>query len=150
MDRPSHAWRQQGNIAIWRYTENTRNYPGWHLTVDAPGAQSASVLVASLHADSPGSSRTVAVRAPSAAELRVPNNRTAGIVAPEKLRLTSHPDSGHWHFEEVSGTLAFSFGAAWVEPLRAAIGGIAHGEGDFSIGPPAREQRLWFWWQPAI
>ena len=22
------------NISIWRYTENQRNYPGWHLNAD--------------------------------------------------------------------------------------------------------------------
>ncbi len=34
-NRPIARWRQAGAIFLWRYEENVRNDPGWHLTADA-------------------------------------------------------------------------------------------------------------------
>jgi hypothetical protein len=150
MNRPSHAWHQQGAVSIWRYVNNVRNYPGWHLTADSDGAGSVATLIGALHSDIPGSSRSVVVHAPSPAELRVPNNRSSDIVVPSKFRLVSHSEPAHWHFEEESGTLVLNFGMSWVDPLRSAVAGIPLGKGDFSIGPAVPGQGLWVWWQPAI
>ncbi len=35
MEDPAVAkWRQRGRVYLWQYQENTRNYPGWHMTAD--------------------------------------------------------------------------------------------------------------------
>ncbi len=31
--------KQKGQIFLWRYKDNTRNYPGWHLCADCEGCQ---------------------------------------------------------------------------------------------------------------
>ena len=75
----ANAWKQSGRISLWRYTENQRNFPGWHLNGDADGCQSLLALLDALAADGEGS-RTVAIIAPTKTQLSVPNNK-AGLAA---------------------------------------------------------------------
>ena len=44
-EAPQYRWKQRGIISLWRYTENSRNYSGWHLTADAAGCASLLELL---------------------------------------------------------------------------------------------------------
>lgn len=144
----SHDWKQRGRISVWRYTENRRNYGGWHLTADAEGADSVTALLVALNADPPGASRGLVVSPPSRQELGVPNNRQSGTVVPRKLRLMSHAEADHWTLRQEGENLLMIVGADWILKIRDGATGIAEGRGDFYIGENAEDERLWFWWQP--
>jgi hypothetical protein len=104
------TWRQSGRLFFWRFTENVRNYPGWHFMLDSTGSISISALVRAMSKSATKCIRTVQVSYPTAEVLQVPNNRSAGCVAPTKLRIeldTTDPstwslnDDGvavHWRF----------------------------------------------------
>ncbi|MBB5884906.1 hypothetical protein DYQ93_03355 [Xanthomonas sp. LMG 8992] len=141
----AHRWTQSGRISLWRYLENERNYPGWHLNADSAGCQSLLTLLDALAADGVGS-RTLLITAPSKAELGVPNNRRglAAWVAPEKLRLTLSTTDDHWSFPVDAEPAALEIGSGWLAALREGIAGIAKGRGDYAIGKG--NHRLWFWW----
>ncbi|WP_395794995.1 hypothetical protein [Aquimonas sp.] len=138
-------WNQNGRICLWRYTENQRNYPGWHLSADADGCASLLSLLDQLPTAT-AAYRTLQITAPSAAQLRVPNNRAAGWLAPCRLRIewAAHPAT--WLLPEVLDPAQLSLGADWLAPLRAGIADIAERRGDYAIGN--RDARLWFWWWP--
>lgn len=37
MDHKIEKLKLSGNIALWRYFQNAKNYPGWHFTADKSG-----------------------------------------------------------------------------------------------------------------
>jgi hypothetical protein len=141
----SHSWKQEGSLSLWRYTENERNYPGWHLTADLAGCQSLIALFEALAADGPSAFRTVDLTRPTRATLSVPNNRggTADFESPEKLRIGFSENASHWSFPPQLEPAEFSYGYEWLSPLREGLNGIPLGKGDYSIG---RDLPLWFWW----
>ncbi|WP_082143545.1 hypothetical protein [Xanthomonas sp. NCPPB 1128] len=141
----AQRWTQSGRISLWRYLQNERNYPGWHLNADPAGCQSLLALLDGLVADGAGF-RTILITAPSKAELGVPNNRRglAAWVAPEKLRLTLSTIDDHWSFPVGAAPAALEVGSAWLAALREGVAGIARGQGDHAIGKGGH--RLWFWW----
>ena len=95
------TWRQSGRLFFWRFTENVRNYPGWHFMLDSAGAISVSSLVRAMSRSSTPCIRTVQVSLPTAEVLRVANNRNAGCVAPTKLRIElDTADSTAWSLND--------------------------------------------------
>jgi hypothetical protein len=145
----SHSWKQSGSVSLWRYTENLRNYPGWHLTADAVGCASVVTLLDALESDNSAVSRTIALVPPTPAVLAVPNNRSSAVIAPEKLRMSFSLAPSQWSFTESAAPAELTFGSNWLPQLRRAIAGISRGEGDYSIGESGGGNLpLWFWWQP--
>ena len=144
----SHSWEQSGSVMLWRYSENQRNFPGWHLTANADGCTSLIALLDAFAADAAPGSRTLTITTPTQAALAVPNNRSAAWVAPAKLRLTFSAVPSQWSFPESTVPAELSIGAEWLPILRQAIAGIPLGGGDYSIGPSGSGS-LWLWWQPA-
>lgn len=148
MKSQSHSWQQNGSIMLWRYPDNERNFPGWHLTADAGGCASVVAVLDAFAADGAPASRTLSITAPTAAVLAVPNNGSACAKAPRKLRLSFSEDTALWSFPDSDAPAELSFGAEWLPILRQAFLGIPSGKGDYSIGS-AERGRLWLWWQPA-
>ncbi|MEO8366552.1 MAG: hypothetical protein ABI538_10135 [Pseudoxanthomonas sp.] len=142
-----NSWNQSGLVSIWRYTDNERNYPGWHLNADGAGCQSLLALLEALASYGTGS-RSVAVTAPTKAQLRVPNNKAglAAWVAPDRLRVTFSLAPDEWSFPPALDPAAITFGSDWVEQLREGIAGIPQRRGDYAIGDRKGGLPLWFWW----
>lgn len=145
----SHLWKQAGRVSLWCYTENERNFPGWHLTADATGCSSLISLIDAFAFDNVAVSRTLEVVAPTAEILAVPNNRSgrAEWGAPTKLRLSFSLVPTEWAFPNASDLATLTVGSEWLAPLRKGIEGIPKGLGDYSIGTQSNGNlRLWFWW----
>lgn len=148
MYRP-HSWKPSGKVSLWYYTENERNYPGWHLTADAAGCDSLIALIDALAADGCAASRVVEIRPPSSAQLKVPNNKSglAAWQAPDKFRIAFSDEPAEWSFPLGLEPAVLTVGSDWLAPLRDGISGIARGRGDYSIGlAGSGSSRLWFWW----
>ena len=138
-------WNQNGRICLWRYTENQRNYRGWHLSADADGCASLLSLLDQLPSAS-AAYRTLQITAPSATQLRAPNNRASGWLAPSRLRIEWAAQPATWLLPESLDPAHLTLGLDRLIPLRAGIADVAAGRGDYSIGD--RGARLWFWWWP--
>jgi len=69
------SWQQRGSFYFWRYTENERNYPGWHFMVDAAASQSMAALASAFLAEGPHPARVLVLSPPSDVVLSVPNNK---------------------------------------------------------------------------
>jgi len=156
MQDPTHTWKPQGAVFLWRYLENTRNYPGWHLTADSTGVRSILALLDLLASSSVRLYRTIPVTRPTIRELSAPNNKqgTAKTAVPAKWRFDFDPTTpGRWTFPQNLEPACLSFGPEYVPALVAGLTGIENGSGDYSIGPKTKEcpdlsAHLWFWWRP--
>lgn len=146
--RAPGTWKPSGSVSLWRYTENTRNYPGWHLTADAAGCDSLLDLLDAL-ATEPGGYRTIPLRAPDEAQLGVPNNRRSPHIAATKLQLTLSDAPADWRFPSDHDPASLTIGNDWLAPLRKGLLDITQGRGDYRIGnDDSGSLKLWFWWGP--
>ena len=105
-------WKQAGRLFFWRFTENTRNYPGWHFMVDHAASTSIAALLRSMAQSESPCSRTVVVTLPTTDVLRVPNNRQSQCVAPERLRIElAISDAKSWILTEDGALVHWHLGA---------------------------------------
>jgi len=142
------GWKQRGRISLWRYTENQKNYPGWHLNADGEGCASLLELIDAL-SGRPGGNCRLRLSSPSPQQLAVPNNRSAAWNAPQLWVIQHDPEPEHWHFASELESATLNAGARWLERLRKGVAGIPARQGDYSIGAGRlRESSLWFWWGP--
>ena len=149
-------WRQSGNVYSRRYRDNVRNYPGWHVTADKPGAVSLLELLAAFQSSPIAVQRTILVSAPTADVLSVPNNQNgrARWWAPSRWCIAFNPEpdaSSAWSFPPDKDPAVLSVGREFLTRLTSGIGDLMVGVGDYFIGrgeaPPGEKTCLWFWWQ---
>jgi hypothetical protein len=148
-EAPQYRWKQRGIISLWRYTENSRNYSGWHLSADAAGCASLLELLQTLHASPESTYRTVRITPPSLTTLKVPNFRSAKWVAPTRWRIAFEPNAkatSLWSIETQEDSVRLTLGGAMIQELASGVMDISRGEGDYSIGGSDEQPRLWFWW----
>ena len=136
------TWKQAGRFFFWRFTENTRNYPGWHFMVDRAASVSIAALFRSMAQSESACHRTVVVSLPTVEVLNVPNNRNSPCVAPERLRIElTTADANHWALMEDGALVHWQMGA---DSFRKTADVFAHPEKyfDSTIG---RAPALWCW-----
>lgn len=106
-----HNWKQAGRLFFWRFTENTRNFPGWHFMVDRAASTSIAVLLRSMSKSPSPCSRTIVVSLPTVEVLGIPNNRGSRCVAPERLRIELDPSaSDTWTIVEDGAVVHWRLG----------------------------------------
>lgn len=150
-------WTQSGRIFLWRYCENTRNYPGWNLTADGEGCASLQELIDLFDGARWTCGQTIRLIRPNERVLCVPNNRggKASWISRESLRL-QYPKNKvpheHWSLTFDQREVVLQLGARKLVDLRDGVSAIMNGRGDYAIGPDAEsrfdEECLWFWGRP--
>jgi len=136
-----NEWKQAGALYLWRYTENQRNYPGWHLAADKTGFAALTDLLTRLLRAGDAASRTTQIAPPSPAVLGTANNRTAPVVSTERARWNVSAIEHEWRLDESSKVLSLNLG-------RQKVAGMLHWlsnpeqafDTTYGTSPP-----LWFW-----
>jgi hypothetical protein len=158
MSDPSvDAWKQQGQIFLWRFSGETRNFPGWNFCADEAGCESTAQLLQLMQRARWASKRTLHVtRVPDEfINPREPAARSR-LIVPRHLTLSYRRDrveSSHWHWDGNWSEPTVLFGTEKLSELACALRRMSLGEGDFRVG--SDEQRLhgidasdvsiWFW-----
>jgi hypothetical protein len=107
-----NSWKQAGRFFLWRFTENTRNFPGWHFMVDAAASTSIATLLRAMAHSETACSRTIVVSLPTAQVLSTPNNRNSPCVAPEMVRVELDLSAGDgWSLFEEGAVVHWRLGA---------------------------------------
>lgn len=135
-----------GGVALWRYRENQRNYPGFHVAAAAPGCERLLGALALIQMER-GREVVVDLMPPDAAILKRANNRQ-GLA-----RIASFK---HWRFRQAATSapgLAFlirgdtcnlDVAPQMIARLSEAVVTLAQRTDDFSLGD-RDEDLLWFW-----
>lgn len=138
----SEKWTQDGRVFLWRYTENTRNFPGWHLALDVLGGNSLLTLFSSMKASNQPTMRTVRLTKPGSDVLAIPNNRTSRIVTKDKLLINWTPDrKNEWSIDEQDDEVIMVLGKKVLANIENAIEN-PNKAFDTTIGV---DPLLWFW-----
>lgn len=151
-----NQWRQKGEMSLWTYTRNIKNFPGWHLSADHQGCVSFLDLCERMMKMTCSSERTIVIRRPTVDILMVPGNQ-GGYATwryPERLKLRYLQDSASqdvWHIEEVAeSNVLLTLGVQHLNNLKEGIQGLMEGKGDYAIGTHELSENsismcLWFW-----
>jgi hypothetical protein len=153
-DQSVEGWKQAGDLSLWRYGQNTKNYPGWNLAADQLGWESLLDLLGRMVASPWACRREVAVIRPTARILAVPNNPggSVGLECPPCLGLElprGRVGDRHWRLEADPKRITLEVGHSKLAELRAAVVSMPSSGGDYAIGPDDRtewrETSLWLW-----
>lgn len=142
-------WKQNGSLYLWRYLENTRNYPGWHLSANNLFCESFTDLFKKMLSAKWSSQKLLLITPPNEKILRVPNNHggKARWYSAKSL-LLNYPknkvDDDYFSLEEIEGKITIYVGTRKLELLNDCISNISKGKGDYSI--ESDDSQLWFWW----
>lgn len=138
-------------IYLWRYRENRRNYPGYHLTADARGCDDL-VSVLTRHENATRVQRTRLALGPvTPSILAVPANTRGNstVVTFSSLELITDPNSSpdHFRFAETHLHCQLELSTAQAGHVLEGVHDIQHGKGDYCVGGDG-DQVIWFWCFP--
>jgi hypothetical protein len=139
-----------GKVYVWKYLENSRNYPGWNFTVDKIASASLLELLDLMKNCEWSSSKEIEISNPTENQIKVPNNQkgSAKWKTVSKLILSSkkNTDKELWKVIEKETAIEIQFGENKLIELEKAINGIPKGIGDFAITSDSEENILYLWW----
>ena len=137
-----NSWKQAGLLHIWRFTENVKNYPGWHLATDGAGHASFVDLLTRLRSTTEsGASRTVHSTSPSSEVLARVNNRRSPVVSPTRVRVVSSDVADHWTITEGDADVTVRMGVNHLDGIVLwLVASAAAFDTTYGKDPP-----VWFW-----
>ena len=137
-----NSWNQTGLFYFWRFTENAKNYPGWHLATDSTGHSSFLDLLKRLrNTTESGASRTVRATSPSSEILATVNNRRSALVSPTRVRVATSDVVNQWTITEAEADVTIKIGADQLDGIvRWLASPPAAFDTTYGKDPP-----LWFW-----
>ena len=139
-----------GDIYVWKYRENQRNYPGWNFTMDKNASFSMVELLNLMDSCEWSSKKLILLSKPTQMQLDVPNNMKgkAKFKGYEELILNFRKteDENYWVITELKDCIEIKFGKNRLSELKNAIMGIPLGKGDFGISDENEDNILNIWW----
>ncbi len=134
-----------GNVSLWRYVVESKNYRGRHLTADDTGCASLLHLLDLLQQPTYSAEQVVALTPPTEETLlRV--GRASRCHALRRWKIVhSKPKHApdHWQLTDAEDEVTLALGTLHLAELRKGIEDVAVGRGDYCIG--GESQELWFW-----
>ena len=139
-----------GKVYVWKYLENSRNYPGWNFTVDKTGSRSLLELLDLMKRCEWSSRKEIQISNPTENQIKVPNNQkgNAKWKTVSKLILSSKKvaEKELWKVIENETEIEIQFGENKLIEFEKAISGIPKGIGDFAISSDSEEDIVYLWW----
>ncbi len=148
-------WRQDGKFYLWRYPNQSRNYPGWNCTADVAGCQSVVELVNVMLSSDWSSKQEIRLTRPTDSIAALPGLSGTWLTA-ERLQLCfpgGKVSGNHWACDAGLNIVTLTLGRGKLEQLRDALTCVAKFEGDFCIhaddqephGVDLSRMAIWFW-----
>jgi len=139
----TNNWKQSGNVYLWRYVENPKNYRGWHLTADSKGVWSLIELIDLMLKSNDETKRTIKSNIPTENELGVPNCKKKAISTAKIVLLNKKDNNEYWSISEAQGVVTFEAGDNALRRLKDGLTDVQNKKDDYFIGEKGHE--LWFW-----
>lgn len=146
-DPDIERWQNCGSIAIWRYEDFPRNYPGYHLTADARGCAFLLGLIKLFQNAKYPARKLVELTNPTPQHLAIPNcpRKCVPLRAAEFRFRSDYPDS-HWSIRAVGKRATIEIGSTGLHDLEQGVSDIVLCKGDWATGNG--NDALWFWPHP--
>ena len=139
----TYNWKQKGNLYLWRYENNPKNYPGWHLTGDMEGISSLCTLLTIMQNEGRNVKRTVQLSLPTSKELSILGCSSKAI--PEK-KVVIHLEIDEpieWCIKPYGDSMDIIANPYSIKGFVKSLNERLQGENDFSFSHG--ENQIWFW-----
>lgn len=140
----------KGKIYIWKYLENSRNYPGWNITTDKIGGENLLELIDLMKICNWSSKKSIKTIEPSNNQLNVPNNRNGRAEWKSAqnltLNLNKEIEPDFWEVIDKENDIEILLGKNSLLKFENSIRRILNNDGDFAISDNEEENILYFWW----
>lgn len=147
-------YKVEGEIYIWIYKDNIRNYPGWNITFNSDAIKSLINLFKLLNSSEWSLKKKILTKTPSQKQINIPNNKFGNAVWKSKqkivLNLKISELDDHWLINENEEEIEFQFGKAKLRELINALKAVSNKQGDFAISDRNEENILYLWWNSEI
>ena len=139
-----YSWSQKGNIYLWRYEGNPRDYSGWHFSTDREGAKSLLNLLNAMLKSENDCTRTIKLSL-TTTDVLDKVGCTDKAISSDKLKLRYEIEEDiDWRISVANGGIEILFDKRWLKYLIKGVNDILVGKGDYYIGHD--NNQLWFWW----
>ena len=136
-------------IYLWRYKENKRNYPGYHLTADTVGCDLLIHLAEELEKSESAITHEIELSPVNEKILAVPNNTRGNktVVSFKFWNLVCIPTvkKAHFVYDDLYPTCTLELSPQQAGCIAEGVRDIKNGRGDYCIGGK-NDHLLWFWW----
>lgn len=136
-------------IYLWRYQENKRNYPGYHLTADAEGCDQLISLTEELEKTKSAVNHHIELSPVNEKILAVPNNTQGNktVISLKFWNLVCDPKfrKAHFEYDNLYPICTLELSPQQAGCIAEGVRDIKNGRGDYCIGGKG-ENLLWFWW----
>jgi hypothetical protein len=142
--------QKKGYITVWRYTENTRNFPGWNISFDELGFQFIKDLLDLMNNSQWSSKKDIGIDLPTKKILDGVNNLKgkASWKSIKKLSLQfkkNYSEDSIWEISLNNNLLIVTFNSLKLQELKESIIRVNNGSGDFAIADSESNNILYFW-----
>ena len=138
-----YRWKQKGNLYLWRYRDNPKNYPGWQFTGDKEGVNSLCEILSLMLTEEKNVKRTIQLSTPSEVELSI-SGCTSKAIPEMKVSLHCEVEEPiDWCIKPYADSMDILCSPFSARGLRESLKKWLSGENDFSFGHNANQ--LWFW-----
>jgi len=138
-----YNWKQVGHLYLWKYKDNPRNYPGWHLTGDKQGLVSLIDLITLMIKENRNSKRSVRLSEPGRTELSIPGCSNK-VQAVKKFALYFETEAvEEWQVKPYQESMDIISNSYSAKGLKESLVQLSRGENDFSFGHGI--DQIWFW-----
>ena len=156
-DPAVERWKQRGRTYLWRFPQDTRNFPGWNCTADREGCSSLLELLGLMRVARWSAKADVSLTNPPGEIIGMPGHpRDEKWRSPPRFTLSYPKDKvpdGFWQWTGDVNEPTLSVGASKITELISAFESVAKRVGDFCVH--AEDQKLhgfdfprmsiWFW-----
>lgn len=139
----------EGNIYIWKYTENTRSFPDYNITFEKKAGQDLIKLL-DLMIDCEWSTKKMLKSNPPDIDILNSANNNKGLANWKSetyiiLSLRKNEDENFWKIINHEDSLEIQFGINKALEFQKSIEAVFIGKNDFAISDDNDENILYFW-----
>jgi hypothetical protein len=147
VDPKFKKYKLNGQLYLWHYRDNLRNYPGWNITIDDKGCDSLIDLFNQMEYSKYSSQVTLVASVPTRKQVRRAND-DARFYHARYLELKFRKGIGsYWQLTESPTTLMIQFGERKMIEFKGAVAKLKNREDDFAICNEMEDDEsiLYFW-----
>lgn len=138
-----HHWKQKGQLYLWRYEPENKNYAGWHISGDTYGLNSLVELMQAMNFSGAKQYRTIKLAQPGELQYQISGCKLKPV-AVAKLRVHYEPGgSTEPELLTQEGVVTFSVSSGNVDEYCIALRGLAQGKNDVHLG--RGNHGFWLW-----
>lgn len=136
-----------GEIYIWKYTNNTKNYPGWNLTLNKEAAQNLLKLFDLMLKSEWSAKKNIQTAPVTQFQADIPQNRNSNWKSKPKIlfKYNNNDLNEFWQIIETDDCVEILFGKEKLYKLKESIHNIISGKSDFAISDSNEDNILYFW-----